>query len=353
MPRTGIQEVRKAFNRFEEIYEVADRKHLEGHEIKTINVTRSLDASKPNSNKQLLGIAATFLLGWEKVHLPIFMGKWNDRFLNWRTEQWAQFVCMAISKANVNNVMFVILSYKFERNPSPTFHEKVQASMDDLWEKIYKQRMGFPVPEVQRDQGMDSDLSLKFDKLNIPEIEDRSERPAFGFTVSGKSPSMDPDSMVMHRNHDDPIYNTQYEVVDADGKYFNNLKQYIRYRFEKTSVAELTESVDYLVEYHYKALRIGKIETGSRNIFDHYRTKTEFEEKKLPKRTRQFCEKYDQDVPAEFQNHCFVCGHADGEFMNGVRIFNKKCGRCGLVWYCCVEHQKADWKKHKKTCKKT
>ena len=26
------------------------------------------------------------------------------------------------------------------------------------------------------------------------------------------------------------------------------------------------------------------------------------------------------------------------------------CNRCRMVWYCCVEHQKKDWRTHKKTC---
>lgn len=34
----------------------------------------------------------------------------------------------------------------------------------------------------------------------------------------------------------------------------------------------------------------------------------------------------------------------------GVKL--KKCGRCKLVRYCNVEHQKSDWSEHKKSCKK-
>lgn len=29
----------------------------------------------------------------------------------------------------------------------------------------------------------------------------------------------------------------------------------------------------------------------------------------------------------------------------------KCCGRCRTVFYCCVEHQKADWKAHKAFCR--
>ena len=30
----------------------------------------------------------------------------------------------------------------------------------------------------------------------------------------------------------------------------------------------------------------------------------------------------------------------------------QRCSRCTMVCYCSVEHQKADWKRHKKECKK-
>ena len=44
-------------------------------------------------------------------------------------------------------------------------------------------------------------------------------------------------------------------------------------------------------------------------------------------------------TPAE-KKTCNVCGKDATKF----------CSRCKLVYYCCVEHQKSDWKKHKKTC---
>lgn len=29
---------------------------------------------------------------------------------------------------------------------------------------------------------------------------------------------------------------------------------------------------------------------------------------------------------------------------------SKRCSRCAMVYYCCVEHQQQDWKVHKTTC---
>uniref|UniRef100_A0A7S3DVM0 MYND-type domain-containing protein n=1 Tax=Entomoneis paludosa TaxID=265537 RepID=A0A7S3DVM0_9STRA len=40
---------------------------------------------------------------------------------------------------------------------------------------------------------------------------------------------------------------------------------------------------------------------------------------------------------------CRVCGAAAA----------KKCSRCKAVFYCCVEHQKSDWKRHKPSCNDT
>jgi hypothetical protein len=38
---------------------------------------------------------------------------------------------------------------------------------------------------------------------------------------------------------------------------------------------------------------------------------------------------------------CKVCGELEK---------TKRCGRCKVVAYCGKEHQKADWKEHKKVC---
>ena len=37
---------------------------------------------------------------------------------------------------------------------------------------------------------------------------------------------------------------------------------------------------------------------------------------------------------------CVVCG----------KDSDKKCGACGIQYYCSVEHQKSDWRSHKLSC---
>ena len=50
---------------------------------------------------------------------------------------------------------------------------------------------------------------------------------------------------------------------------------------------------------------------------------------------------------ADTQRVCRTCGASSGA--EGGPL--KRCGSCRLVYYCCREHQKVDWKSHKDTCK--
>lgn len=51
-------------------------------------------------------------------------------------------------------------------------------------------------------------------------------------------------------------------------------------------------------------------------------------------------------VPAaasvDLEHACGVCGATDGDL--------KRCSGCKGIWYCSREHQKADWKRHKREC---
>ena len=38
--------------------------------------------------------------------------------------------------------------------------------------------------------------------------------------------------------------------------------------------------------------------------------------------------------------------------VNGVNKQLKQCAGCRVVYYCCHEHQKLDWKRHKPICKR-
>ena len=39
---------------------------------------------------------------------------------------------------------------------------------------------------------------------------------------------------------------------------------------------------------------------------------------------------------------CYVCGKTDGQLF--------RCAGCQSIMYCCAEHQRADWKRHKPEC---
>lgn len=39
-------------------------------------------------------------------------------------------------------------------------------------------------------------------------------------------------------------------------------------------------------------------------------------------------------------NQCSVC----------KKLCSSKCSNCGQAFYCCIEHQKSDWKRHKINC---
>lgn len=40
------------------------------------------------------------------------------------------------------------------------------------------------------------------------------------------------------------------------------------------------------------------------------------------------------------QDHCYVCGS----------LSSTKCSNCTKIFYCSVEHQRKDWKRHKVNC---
>jgi len=67
-------------------------------------------------------------------------------------------------------------------------------------------------------------------------------------------------------------------------------------------------------------------------------------EEKDPKLSGRFVRKFkSRNFP---KRECFVCGKKD----NGRKKL-KWCAVCKSISYCCRQHQKKDWRRHKKTCK--
>ena len=50
-------------------------------------------------------------------------------------------------------------------------------------------------------------------------------------------------------------------------------------------------------------------------------------------------------APKYYWGCCMVCKHAGSK-----NEPLKRCARCSCMFYCSKEHQKLDWKQHKKLC---
>jgi len=334
MPQRIPRDVRKFVSQYEEVFEPQNRKFLENDEMKSITISRSLNSS--NLKKQQFGVTLTFLNGWEKMRLPIYYGPWRPELDSWTPTKWAWLISMTIKKGNIRNVDSVMIGYKAQRNPDKNFHTAIESELKTIWKSSYESRCGFGTPSLIFDGMYDNDLALKFDRLEVNGIENRSQRPAVSYTIAQRA-----------KNNT----NTEWVVIDWNGKFFPSVKSYISYRFESTT-SDLAESVEYLTKFYWKLMKIEEIQSSD-DLFDSYWMEKEREDKRA-KKTRNMCKKFDLNVPKKFRRSCSICGIEDGNRKNGEseRIFLSKCARCEKVYYCSAKCQKSDWKKHKKVCKK-
>lgn len=258
---------------------------------------------------------------WQRVTLNTCMCEWKPAMGDWGARKWATMFFLLIDKIAYPGEVIVAPQYKLQNCPTSGFDKEIGAAFKEQFPHL-------PTPvfmkapfEEQNDVAMIFDLFSDQLFTRSPlfhgiVLADRSKAPAMTYHCGDKT---------------GVIY-----LENGKQTWFKSQRAYIRHRIKTATRPPPAKDIDSVVAGIYDLLKANKVKAVD-NIWEVYGAYKEAEAKK-PRRMEAALTK---------MAGCVVCGIKTG---GEKKVKLLKCSRCKVVYYCGADHQRADWKNHKKTC---